>query len=429
MQTHIILQNIATFRVDWKTMYRPDQYRLVLIVSPANHQRLLAAAQDKYFHQVVETDDFSLENLARLTRRTLQELDLTDLTQVRIVTHDEYSLGVAAHLREELGIDGDRPEQLRSFVDKIEMKRALAGKGIRLPKHFAFDAEQYRSAPDAYADLVERELGFPVFVKPVNESGSVGAEKIESREELVAWCDQHRDDDYFEVDEFIDGKLYHCDTFIRDGRILFTQVSEYAHPCFDYLAGEICASLTLPHGSEDFRLLSDFAARVIAAIPAMPRNTVTHLEVFKNADGELIFLEIAARAPAAMVPYTYAKFLGVNIEEAHFRLQMGTFDGAEFTKRGPYCAWVYFPHQEGFVTELHKPKLRSQHEISWRVKVGDRLQNPKDIRDTACTVMLWNDDFDELKRDFDYLDKSFRPYSVAQVIPACLDPLKSSLWC
>lgn len=428
MQTHIILQNVATFRVDWKNMYQPDHYRLVLLVSEANNQRLLAASQEKYFHRIIQTDNFSLENLTKLTRQVLRELEIADLSQVKIMTHDEYSLGVTAKLREEIGIEGDRFEQLRIFIDKIEMKRALAGKGIRIPKHFSFDAEQYKNDSEAYANLVEKRLGFPVFVKPINESGSVGAQKIESRDALIEWCNAHQDDDYFEVDEFIDGKLYHCDSIIKDGEILFTQVSEYAHPCFDYISGEICASITLPPETEDFQQLSEFAAKVIPAIPAMPRSTVTHLEVFKNQDGELIFLEIAARAPAAMVPYTYAKFLGVNIEEAHFRLQMGTFSEMNF-KRGPYCAWVYFPHQEGVVVELHKPSMHSEHEISWRVKVGDQLQNPQDIRDTACTVMLWNDDFTKLKKDFDYLDKSFRPYSVAKSKPVVLDPLASSLWC
>jgi biotin carboxylase len=408
----IILQNVATFRIHWSCLYNPEAYRLILITSSANYERLLASEQEQFFDKVIRTDDFSLDNLVTISQQVLRAFDITDLGDVRIVTHDEYSLGVAAQLRAALGVEGAHPEDLRPFVDKLEMKRALEGKGIRMPRHLPWNPQLYRRDPEAYLRHVEHTLSLPIFVKPLNESGSVGTAKLNTREQLAAWCEAHLDQSGYEMDEWITGTLYHCDSIIRDGRVLYTHVSEYAHPCYDYLSGKICATITLPKDSQDFARLSAFTERVLDAIEQKPRDTVTHLEVFRKPDDELVFLEIAARAPAGMVPYTYAKHLGLNIEEAHFRLHMGILDDLKI-EYGPYAAFVYFPHRAGVVTALHQPVLRSNAEISWKINVGDRLVNPENIRDTACTVLLWNDDYDELRRDFAYLDQ-FEAFSVTQ---------------
>jgi hypothetical protein len=411
MQTFIVIQNVASFRVDWRRLHDPERHRLALIVSPENHDRLTLSKQDIYFDKVVVLDEFTLERLTTASRTILRELGVRDLRRVRVLTHDEYSLGVTALLRETLGVEGARYDEVRSFIDKLEMKRALADAGVAVPRHTAFSPHEYRADPRGYVERVGRELSYPVFAKPVDESGSVGTARLETPGELHDWCRDHLEDGPYELDEFVSGTLYHCDSIIRDGSVLYTQVSEYAHPCFDYLAGAICASVTLPKDSAAFHRLARFTDRVLASIPAMPADTVTHLEVFEKTSGELVFLEIAARAPAAMVPYTYEKHLGLNIEEAHFRLQMGLLDEVEPTA-GPYAAWAYFPHRPGTVSQLHSPVLASRSRVDFQIRPHDVLVAPTDIRDFACRVMLWNQDYDELRRDLAYLD-GFHPYTLA----------------
>jgi hypothetical protein len=410
-----VLQDVASFRIDWRSLYDPERHRLVLVASTPRFAAADASGQARYFERVVRTDDFTVDGLSALVGGLLIELGVTDLDAVGIVTHDEYSLAVAAQLRERLGIAGATYDDVRSFVDKIEMKRGLAGKGIRLPRHLAFAPDAYAADPDAYVARVVAQLALPIFAKPTNESGTVGGTRLDNWCDLDAWCRARLadpDDPHaYELDEFVSGTLYHCDSFIRSGRILHTEVSRYAHPCYDYLEGKICSSTTLPCEGTEFRRLAAFAREVLEALPAVPADTVTHLEVFEKGDGELVFLEIAARAPAAMVPYTYAKRLGVNIEEAHFRLQMGLLDELELN-RGPHAAWAYFPHRAGVVADLHEPRLRSEFEFTAKVGVGDLLADPDDIRDFACSVMLWNDDYDVLCEDLAYLDR-FEPYSLA----------------
>ena len=66
-------------------------------------------------------------------------------------------------------------------MDKIMMKRAFAAAQLPTPSHRAFrDGHDL----DAFMDDVERELGLPCFVKPVNMGSSVGVSKARSRAEL-----------------------------------------------------------------------------------------------------------------------------------------------------------------------------------------------------------------------------------------------------
>jgi D-alanine-D-alanine ligase len=68
-------------------------------------------------------------------------------------------------------------------MDKVMMKRAFAAAGLATPRHVVFrDGHD----ADAFVDEVERELGYPCFVKPANMGSSVGVAKAAGRGELFA---------------------------------------------------------------------------------------------------------------------------------------------------------------------------------------------------------------------------------------------------
>lgn len=61
--------------------------------------------------------------------------------------------------------------------DKYEMFKHLSDKGIRT-------VLTYRTLDSFYQGLNNRDISFPVFIKPVAGSGSVGAQQVNTREEL-----------------------------------------------------------------------------------------------------------------------------------------------------------------------------------------------------------------------------------------------------
>ncbi len=71
-------------------------------------------------------------------------------------------------------------------MDKAFTKQILDGKGIAQAKWLSFSLSDHRSRPEEIDALIEKELGFPVFVKPANAGSSKGISKVASREGLDA---------------------------------------------------------------------------------------------------------------------------------------------------------------------------------------------------------------------------------------------------
>ena len=62
-------------------------------------------------------------------------------------------------------------------MDKIIMKAAFHAHGLPVVKHVWFNRGRWQSAADAMADVVEKALRYPLFVKPANLGSSIGISK------------------------------------------------------------------------------------------------------------------------------------------------------------------------------------------------------------------------------------------------------------
>ena len=73
-------------------------------------------------------------------------------------------------------------------MDKQAMKAAFAAADLPQVPYVCVQAPQLREAPGraALLDRIERELGYPCFVKPANLGSSVGISKVRTRSELDA---------------------------------------------------------------------------------------------------------------------------------------------------------------------------------------------------------------------------------------------------
>ena len=69
-------------------------------------------------------------------------------------------------------------------MDKGRMKSVLREAGVPVLPAIEVTGQEYAAAPEAVLDRVEKELGYPVVVKPVNLGSSVGISKANDREAL-----------------------------------------------------------------------------------------------------------------------------------------------------------------------------------------------------------------------------------------------------
>lgn len=96
-------------------------------------------------------------------------------------------------------------------MDKVLMRAAFAAVGIAQPRYAVLRDEEATEPPADLLRDVEREIGYPCFVKPANGGSSLGVAKARTREDLIeAAAEAARYDRKLLVEEAIVGREVEC---------------------------------------------------------------------------------------------------------------------------------------------------------------------------------------------------------------------------
>lgn len=330
--------------------------------------------------------------------------------EISIICCDELNLTMVGSLRRKHGMRGPSDEELRKFRDKLLMKRLLRDNGIRVPQFSAFDAQAFLAGKTSWGDLVDK-VGPRFVIKPVDAAASRGIEVIGSQQQLAAYCRQIDPECRLEIEEFVDGKLYHVDSFTQEGRQLFHVVSEYTCPNADFAKGSVLGSINLPPQDPLRDRLVDFAARVLQTL--QPTNLCSHMELFVTAS-EVVFLEVAGRPPGAAVCRSHLLGCGVNFMDIDFKVQTGQpLD--PLVDAGGHAFWAYVPKLPGKVSCLDDPALHSPFDLQWRVRENELVLPSSTVLDVAAVVVASNASYEQLRRDFEYVRDSWSPFGAHRV--------------
>lgn len=404
MKLMIVLQNIVIFRSNWENLVEEEQY-ILLITSNKGLQNL--GNNKHYFNHVVIAEPYSFEIICKQISDYLSKYSY-HIEDIRILCNDEYLLPLAAQIRETFDFIGDKRIDILKFTDKIKMKEQVAGK-VRLPGYIYHDPYKYHLAPRNYIEDVINYLSLPIIAKPINLAACDGVVKITSKEELEEWLLKNRNVKNYELDEYIDGTLYHIDSVIQNNQVLMQFIGQYSSPVADFLSGKAMGTISLSQEDKAYSRLVEFNLAVLNAMGNLP-NCMTHLEVFINKNGEAVFLEIAARAAGGMIPQMYQKAFNVHIEEMHFKLQMGK----KFTipsVADKYVAWLWFPKKEGkYLNKSAELLIESAYTTFWEIDEQTLQTDVKSIRDRIGGIMIENNNLFQLKKDFDWLCHQYYPY-------------------
>jgi D-alanine-D-alanine ligase len=74
-------------------------------------------------------------------------------------------------------------------MDKTAMKQLFAAAGLPQTPHVSLIRSQWKADPKRCTKLIEKNLEYPVFVKPANLGSSVGISKVHNRAELASAMD------------------------------------------------------------------------------------------------------------------------------------------------------------------------------------------------------------------------------------------------
>ncbi|MDX1994289.1 MAG: ATP-grasp domain-containing protein [bacterium] len=241
-----------------------------------------------------------------------------------IIPLDEYDVEMAALLREHLRIPGLNFSQTRFFRDKLAMRMKTHEAGINVPPFTP--VLNY----DVLRDYMSR-VSPPWVLKPRLEAGAMGIKKVYNDEELWRWLDMLGDQQSFRVlEKYIPGDVFHVDSIIDGGEILFSSAQKYGAPPMDVAhGGGVFITRTLPNDTEETRALKEMNARVVQALGL--EHGVTHAEFIKaHEDGQLYFLEIAARVGGAHIADLIHMALGINLWGEWARLEIAHLRGEKY---------------------------------------------------------------------------------------------------
>lgn len=309
----------------------------------------------------------------------------------RLVAVTERFLLLAARLREELGIPGQRVPQTLPFRDKVVMKEHLARHGIRVPAFAPFTETAARELLRSHPAVV---------AKPRLGTGSTEITVLRGEADLAAFTAAHADRlANFEVEQFVTGRLYHVDSMVEDSKPVAAIAGGYIDETTSYERLLPCRDVGVPPGPLLDTLL-DFNRRVLETFPGF--TGVTHHEMFVAEDGEVYLCEIAARAGGGGVIAGFLSRTGVNLDEAMIRAQLGE---PLPTTEGPA------DHLTGFIViyagpgTLREPLTAPDEawvlESQILAEPGTALTGPQNCNDAAAIVSVRGDSPEEVVRRLD----------------------------
>lgn len=412
---YIFVYNVISIKSDFsrlKSLCKAEKF--ILIASNYCLQHLSTKNRPCFdaIHPIARNfHNVDYDNIKQIVETYVQKHGAENL---RIMTNEDSTQISCAKVREHYKIPGDLLDDVLPFVNKAISKKRLEHV-VNIPKFVLFDKLRYAEEKEDYLKELVEKLGFPMFAKPIDMVSSIGTHKINDFMNLKNAADSMLIDIYqFEVDEFIDGDLFHCDLVLDNGELKFFTIGEYAFPLADFSKGFPMGSIPVTDKSTHNDLYT-LTNQVIQKFGF--KKGGIHLEIFlEKRSKKFIFLEIAARTPGAMLPRSYEIQFGINIEEWHYLAHMDLLSNFEPAVANKFGGWISFPTISGIVIDIKKPKIKIQHEPIEYVSIGQLMQNPSSLLDVSYGIVFADSDIINVKIAFEEL-KKFKPLIIENSMP------------
>ncbi|MFI7537182.1 acetyl-CoA carboxylase biotin carboxylase subunit family protein [Streptosporangium sp. NPDC049376] len=284
----------------------------------------------------------------------------------QLLSLSEDGVLLAWRVRRHLGIEGPSLDRLRRVRDKVSMKEALEGSGVRHPRFVA-------------ADAVPASLPWSgrTVLKPRQGASSQEVVIHETAEAALAACRALGDPGGFELEEYVDGDVLHADGLVQDGELVDVVFSRCVRTPLDFAQGTPIASHQIQH-DERHRV---FAERVLRALEI--DTGCVHLEFFETKEQELVFLEVANRLGGAGIVTSHLRHTGVHLPSHEIAIRLGWPRPRPRPASGRYHGFAIFPGHhlkpaEGYTVDVpdhirNHPWVDKVHSLDGRQPLPDHI--------------------------------------------------------
>lgn len=257
---------------------------------------------DDVFYMPGQDMDWNLEHLL-LGLSNLMKSNQID----GVVALDDYDVEKATYLRENLRISGMGQTTGRYFRDKLAMRMRAKSCGISNPQFCSLFNDH---DINAFADTVSP----PWVLKPRSEASANGIIKVHDKESLWLHINEMGNNRFkYLVEQFRPGAVYHCDSLIINGKVIFSITSKYhATPMEISHGGGVFQTANIPYNSDDDKAIKQINEQVIKGFGL--KHGAAHSEFIKcDADGRFYFLETSSRVGGAHIAEMIEAASGINL--------------------------------------------------------------------------------------------------------------------
>ena len=257
----------------------------------------------------------------------------------------EISAVTAAYVAESLGLPGYDLETARSIGNKVLLRRFLKANGFRVPGFHGV-----RSLEEAEAKF--QELRKPVFLKPASASGSRGAFKLETIEQLRDCFERSLNasilDEEAILEENLSGREIGGEILVKGGRIVFFQPTRKLLNDRFVPYGHILPADLEP---SDFEAVKAMMTSVIEALGL--QDGPLNFDIMLTQDGPVI-IELGGRLGGNCLPELMRLHTGVDTVEAVVRLAMGDTFELPPMESNPAGVFIFGSRAKGQVARVYR---------------------------------------------------------------------------
>jgi len=238
----------------------------------------------------------------------------------RVAALDDFDVELGAMLREFLQVRGFGRTVASRFRDKLTMRTEARRLGLNVP---AFTGV----FNDAEVTEWTSRVAPPWVLKPRSSAAATGIRKIAGQQDLWPALQAAGDERAMcLLEQFVSGDVYHVDSIVRNGTIVFAVASKYGRPPMQVAHdGGVFVTRRLADDSPDALALLEANRTLLTGFEL--RNGVSHTE-FIMTGTRVTFLETSARVGGAYIVDVVEAATGVNLWREWAKIELAGEDGA-----------------------------------------------------------------------------------------------------
>ncbi|MBT2830604.1 ATP-grasp domain-containing protein [Staphylococcus coagulans] len=328
--TILMLSSTAHAKTPYDEWF-PDTAEQMILFCPA--ERKDSYADENYLR--IEAFEHYMVN-PDIEMRALELSAQYNITHVLSIS--EFDVIRAAKIRALLNIEGQSLISAEAYRDKVLMKQLLQSTAVKTP-HFdkAIDGVNIQRFVEKY--------GYPVVLKPIDGSGSSDVVIARKQQDIDMFLQTHPDIGRYEIEQFIDGEMYHIDGLVHNAEVKCAYVSHYYNGCLAFKDYQPLASYMLKKDHSLSQALQQEVKQVVAALPTLPNGSF-HAEFFVTPTNDIYFCEIASRTGGGEIGRMLEHAIGMQLNQMSLYLQTGRADEVNgHTQIQRYGGFILLPPQ------------------------------------------------------------------------------------